>query len=379
MTLFVVSHPCVTPVNQKFFAEVERQTGWDVTIVAPSSWTSAYGERQLERWPRFDGDLRSVPVWMDGNVPLHVYQSLFLSHLREVDPDAIYVHHEPYAAATAQVYLANRWSLQRPIGFFTWQNIEKTYPPPFGQTEQMVYQESDYAVSGSESARAVLRSKGYTGPAPVIPAAVDPARFAPSPNGRAIDLAVPGGAVLVGYVGRIVAEKGLDTFLDALDRRRELPWHFVLIGEGDFAGDLKRQAERLGLRERLTFTGYVDHEDVPRYLSALDLAVLPSETQPNWKEQFGRIIVEALAAGTPVLGSDSGEIPHLIERTGGGLTFPEGEAPACAEALTRLVQNPKLRDDLAQHGHRFVASNYTHETLAKSFVETLETTCGATP
>ena len=58
--------------------------------------------------------------------------------------------------------------------------------------------------------------------------------------------------------------------------------------------------------------GFVPHEETPRYLAAFDLLVLPSETQPNWKEQFGRVIVEALACGVPVIGSDSGEIPNLV-------------------------------------------------------------------
>ena len=371
MRLLVVSHPCVTPVNQTFYAEVERQTGWELTLVTPASWESPYGERTAERGASFNGDLRPLPIWFSGNVPLHIYRSFFLPLLREVEPDVIYLHHEPYAAATGQVYLANRLSLQRPIGFFTWQNIEKTYPPPFQQLEQMVYRRSDFATPGSESAQAVLRSKGYSGPAPIIPAAINPDRFSgsardaqPAPLDRT-------DATVVGYVGRIVEEKGLDTFLEALSMRRQLPWHFVLVGDGAFVDDLEEQARQLRLHDRVTFLGYVDHAEVPRYLSALDVAVLPSETQPNWKEQFGRIIVEALAAGTPVLGSNSGEIPHLIERTGGGRTFTEGDADACAKTMTPLLKNPSLRAQLAREGREYVLANYTHETLAERFIETI--------
>jgi glycosyltransferase involved in cell wall biosynthesis len=374
MHLLVVSHPCVTPVNQKFYAEVQRQTGWDLTVVTPASWKSKYGYRSPERWPGFSGTLRPIPVWFSGNVPLHIYRSLFFSLLREVNPDVIYLHHEPYAAATAQVYLANRMSLQCPIGFFTWQNIEKTYPPPFRYLEQMVYRRSDYAICGSESAQAVLRSKGYSGPTSTIPAAIDPDRFSSSDEAHdpfALDL--PDSTVLIGYAGRIVEQKGLHTFLDALAQRRDLPWHFVLIGDGDFVEPLQSQAKRLNLRDRLSFLGYVDHSAIPPYLSALDLVVLPSETQPNWKEQFGRIIVEALAAGTPVLGSDSGEIPHVIERTDGGITFSEGDAAACARQLDKLVRDDELRCRLARRGQSYVTSNYTHHRLAQSFVETIRT------
>jgi glycosyltransferase involved in cell wall biosynthesis len=373
MNLLVVSHPCVTPVNQAFYAGVERQTGWDLTLVGPASWEGEYGTRTLERWPAFEGDLRPIPVWFSGNVPLHVYRSWFIPLLREVAPDAIFLHHEPYAAATAQVFLANRLSVQCPIGFFTWQNIEKTYPPPFRQLERMVYRQADYAVSGSESARAVLRRKGYAGPASLIPAGINPERYSqtePMPDAAPLD--APEDSVLIGFVGRIVKEKGLGTFLDALAQIRPLPWHFVLIGEGDFTDVLQQRAERLGLRDRLTVLGYVDHAEIPRYLAVLDLVVLPSETQSNWKEQFGRILIESMAAGTPVLGSDSGEIPHLIERTGGGRSFDEGDPDACAAVLAELIRDERLRDRLGLQGRNAVLDHYTHETLARSFIETIE-------
>ena len=72
----------------------------------------------------------------------------------------------------------------------------------------------------------------------------------------------------------------------------------------------------------------------------LDVLVLPSRTTPTWKEQFGRVIVEALWCGVPVVGSDSGEIPWLIGLTGGGLMFPEGDHAALAGGSTRLRGRP---------------------------------------
>ena len=82
----------------------------------------------------------------------------------------------------------------------------------------------------------------------------------------------------------------------------------------------------------------------------LDVLVLPSRTTPTWKEQFGRVIVEALWCGVPVVGSDSGEIPWLIELTGGGLVFPEGDRDRLAEQLEKLREEPALRRQLAETG-----------------------------
>jgi len=372
MKLLILSHSCVTPVNQDLFAKLEEQTQWDLTIIAPSTWAGEYGARRLERWPSFQGNLIPVPVWNSGNVPLHVYKTFFTSTLKETRPDTIYVHHEPYAAATAQMYLANSLTLQRPIGFFTWQNIEKQYPPPFHQLERWVYRQSSFAISGSRSASSVLRSKGYKGSIDVIPAGIDPDLYDANTSVDLHDeLGVARATPLLGYVGRIVKEKGLHTLLYAMGTLKDRPWHLAMIGKGPFESDLKSLAQSLDIEDRISFPGYIPHEQIPPYLSALDVTVLPSETQPNWKEQFGRIIIESMACDTPVIGSDSGEIPHLITDTGGGLVFQEGNSDRLAECVTRLLDDHALRDSLSSTGRNAVLRKYTQTHLADRLAQTL--------
>lgn len=375
MRVLVVSHACVTAVNQTVFAEVERQTGWDLSLVAPATWQSDYGMRlHLQRGAGFEGALYPVPVWKSGDIPLHIYRSTLAGLLRRAEPDAIYVHHEPYAAATAQVYLANRFTVRRPIGFFTWQNIPKRYPPPFRQLERMVYRQSAFALTGSEDAADVLRAKGYEGPSFVIPAGIDGRQSGIAVGSR--DVRVRAGAAegeaLIGFVGRVAEEKGLATMLKALKRIEGRAWRFVVVGTGPYEAELRAQVGALGLGDRVAFLGYVSHAEAHRYLAALDFLVLPSETRPNWKEQFGRVIIEAMASGTPVVGSDSGEIPNLIGRTGGGIVFSEGDAEACAGATAALIDDPAYRRRLAEAGRSYVLSTYTHEALARDFAQVVE-------
>jgi glycosyltransferase involved in cell wall biosynthesis len=97
----------------------------------------------------------------------------------------------------------------------------------------------------------------------------------------------------------------------------------------------------------------------------MDVFVLPSRTTPRWKEQFGRVLIEALASGVPVVGSDSGQIPHLIRETGGGLVFPEGDEAALALALDALIGNPAERARLAAAGGRAVRERFTCEAVAR--------------
>jgi glycosyltransferase involved in cell wall biosynthesis len=371
--LLIFSHACVTPINQEFFSEVEQQTGWDLTLVAPSSWKSEYGVRHLKRWRSFDGQLIGRPVLASGNVPLHVYCARLAPIFREVKPDAVYVHHEPYGAATAQIYWTNAQTIEAPIGFFTWQNIQKEYPIPFRYTEQWVYRQSAFAISGSVSARDVLHTKGYDGPLDIAPAGIDPTIFFrrnPDPLVRT-ELGARDSDLLVGFVGRLVPEKGLLTLMEALARCRDLPIQLALIGDGPQAHELDRRARDLNLQDRLIRRGYVPHTDIARYLASFDVLTIPSETQPNWKEQFGRVIIEAMATGTPVLGSNSGEIPHLIERTGGGWSVPERSADALASRLRHIANMPEERIDRADAGHDYVHANYTHAVLARSFADTI--------
>lgn len=376
MKLLVVSHACATSVNQQFFATVEDLSGWSLALAGPAQWTDDYGSvRSLERWPAFTGTIHPVPVWLSGNVPLHTYRSTFRSLLHTVQPDVIYVHHEPYAAATAQLYLMNRMWHGCPIGFFTWQNLQKTYPPPFRQTERMVLRSSAFACTGSESAEEVLRDKGYEGPTTLLPGGINPELHHPKPDADTLrpKLGIPDEAVILGFMGRISEVKGLSTLLDALSSLTDLPWHLVVVGDGDYRAEFEAEARSLSLSDRVHVVGYVPHTDAPTYLSLFDVLVLPSETQPNWKEQFGRVLIEALACGTPLLGSDSGEIPYVIRRTGGGLTFAEGDADALATVLRRMIINPDLRANFVEQGRAAVLENYTDTVLAQRFIDTVTT------
>jgi glycosyltransferase involved in cell wall biosynthesis len=107
---------------------------------------------------------------------------------------------------------------------------------------------------------------------------------------------------------------------------RDLDWRMVLVGTGDFQPEFERLLTEQGVRDRVFFAGYVPHDETPRWLASMDMLVLPSETQPNWEEQFGRVIPEAMACGAAVVGSDSGEIPHLIRQSEGGLMFHPAQA-----------------------------------------------------
>jgi glycosyltransferase involved in cell wall biosynthesis len=178
--------------------------------------------------------------------------------------------------------------------------------------------------------------------------------------------------LLIGYVGRIVEEKGLRTLVGALARLPRTSWRLVLIGAGPFEQNLDALFAQAGISDRVLKLGFVPHEDTPKYLAAFDLLVIPSETQKNWKEQYGRVIVEALACGTPVVGSDSGEIPNLIRSSGGGLVFAERNAEALAASLQEMMTSSRLREEFAERGRRWVVTNVSLQAVAEKIAATME-------
>jgi glycosyltransferase involved in cell wall biosynthesis len=267
---------------------------------------------------------------------------------------------EPYNLATWRAArLAPRTNAR--LLFFSWQNLHREYPPPFNWMEQSVYRRAAYAIAGNQAAAQVLRAKGYGGPLSVIPQfGVDPSLYGTSQP------PVSGAPFVIGYVGRLVPEKGLADLFQAVSGL-DGDWRLRLLGAGPERDALLVLARSLGIAERVAFEGQAPSHEVPARLSELHALVLPSRTRENWMEQFGRALIEGMASGTPVVGSDSGEIPNVIGDA--GRVFPEGDADALRRHLQALIDDRALWADLARRGRERVLAQYTQAQIAARTVE----------
>jgi glycosyltransferase involved in cell wall biosynthesis len=126
-------------------------------------------------------------------------------------------------------------------------------------------------------------------------------------------------------------------------------------------------ATSLRLADRISWLDELHSGDMPAFYHSLDALVLPSLSRRNWVEQFGRVLIEAMACGTPVVGSQSGEIPGVIGDA--GLTFPEGDSAALAQHLYRLQHDPRLWADLTHRGRRRVEAQFTQHLVASRTVQ----------
>jgi glycosyltransferase involved in cell wall biosynthesis len=281
--------------------------------------------------------------------------------------DAIYVDEDPAGFAALQ---AARIARRRGLGLVVLavQNIFKRYPPPFSGIQRFVLATARAAVTNSGEATATLERRGFRGPFFAKPLTTD---LRPPSDAQRAAVRVRYGmtGTTFGFVGRLVKEKGVDVFLDALARVPNA--RGLLVGDGPERAELATRAERLGITDRVAFTGAREPEEATALIGALDALVLPSRTMPNWSEQFGRVLVEAMACGTPLVASASGAIPEVVGDA--GLLVAEGRPDDLAHALARL-QDPGVAALYAARGIARATERYSSQAAARELDRALRHT-----
>lgn len=357
MRVLMLSKACIVGIYQPKL-EAIAHCGVDLTVLAPPSWRDERGVQQLERAHTAGYQLKEIPIRFNGNFHLHHYPTLG-REIRALQPEIVHIDEEPYNLATWQAQHQARRVGARSL-FFSWQNIYRAYPPPFSWGERWVLRNTDYAVVGTDGAADVLRDKGYAGPLATIP------QFGASPDLFQLAFNRPKRPFTIGFVGRLVPEKGLHILLRAAAKLHG-DWRLRLVGGGSGHAELQTLARSLGIGEQVEFRGQLPSTDLPAEYHRLDALVLPSLTRANWKEQFGRVLVEAMASGVPVIGSDSGAIPGVVGAA--GLIVSEGDVDALARALRDLRDQPARRAQMIEKGRARFLAHYTHERIAAATVD----------
>lgn len=337
------------------------KSGVELTLVVPSRW----GKQKSEQLLPEGYEILVLGCMFSGAHHFHFYPAIS-EVINRQKWDLIHIDEEAFNLVT---YHALRACPRRggKVIFFTWQNIYKTYPPPFNYFERFSHERVQAAIAGSEECRDVLLARKFSKPIGIIPQfGVDPEFFRKrvvSDLKRKLGIS---DKFAVGYVGRLVREKGIADLVEALV---SLPENcaLVLVGSGELEPQLRRVAEKLGVASRIRWVPQISSFEVPEYMNAFDVLVLPSRTTATWKEQFGRVLIEAMACETPVLGSSSAEIPRVIGDA--GLVFPEGDVVALVRQLRMIYDNPDYRIALGLKGRDRVMECFTHRRIAEHTAE----------
>jgi glycosyltransferase involved in cell wall biosynthesis len=374
MKVLMLSKACIVGAYQKKLEEIAAIDDVDLTVVVPPYWDDSRNFTRLEKVHTQGYQMIVTTVALNGHYHLHFYPQL-RRIVRQVQPDVFHIDEEPYNLATFQAM-----RLAQSVGagtvVFSWQNLLRRYPPPFNLIERYVLKHADALLVGNSESGQVWQGKGYTGPIYLIPQfGVDPAIYyrherVLRKERRSViryrQARRPSQPVLaIGYVGRLVEEKGLEVLFLAASKLVG-PWTIQILGEGPDRDRLEKMAQWLGMSGRVTFDQWLPSTHLPHYFSGLDVLVLPSLTRANWKEQFGRVLIEAMACDVIAVGARSGAIPEVIGEA--GLTFAEGNVEELRTQLQHLIDDVALREDLRSKGRQRVVENYTQAAVAKNTV-----------
>lgn len=366
--LLVVSHPAVIEANQAIYAELVA-LDWDVRLVVPARWRHEYasGAFTAERSPELGDRVVGRPVVLAGKVQRHLYVPPLGAALRGWGPPAVaYLEEETFGLPAAQW---GRWLARKgiPFGVQADENLDRRLHPIARRAQSQTLSRAAFVTARSPTAERLVRRQSSRPIVEVIPHAVPGWELRPH---------APERPFTVGFAGRLIAEKGMAELLEAV-RGLSGPARLLLVGNGAMR-DVIQHAD-LGSDHTVEVRTTVRHHEMAAAYAEMDVLVLPSRTTPTWAEQFGRVLVEALWCGVPVIGSDSGEIPWVIETTGGGFVFREGDAHHLLERLEAMRTDPGLRRRFAEIGRRKVEEQFAVEAVARQMSDLLARVADGAP
>ncbi|MBW4688372.1 MAG: hormogonium polysaccharide biosynthesis glycosyltransferase HpsO [Komarekiella atlantica HA4396-MV6] len=382
MKILIASHTYIVDLNcEKLRALSRLKPGIEVTVVVPKRWKPGGVQNKIiETEYRDEGAFKIVPIsnFSQNHQGLLTFGADLITLLRQFRPQIIQVEQGSRGLAYSQMIALNQLlGLKAKNVFFTWWNLPYELKLPVALLEKYNLNHSHGIISGNQDGAEVLRQRGYQGPIKVMPQlGVDESLFTPQTQPElASKLGIETGDFVVGFVGRFVQEKGLLTLLQALFSLKNKPWKLLLLGRGELQFELIKLVAENNLQERVILVESVAHNEVANYINLMSTLILPSETtykfktltSVGWKEQFGHVLIEAMACQVPVIGSNSGEIPHVIGDA--GLVFPEGDIQALVNCLVQLMDKPDFARTLGEMGYQEAMIKYTNKALAKQQLE----------
>jgi len=365
LRVLLISHTCQSPTEgQPKPQHLAALNDIDLRVLIPNRWKH-YGQW---RHPKLLPDPRFTPLISRVRLPwvgpaqfyLHYYPDLRKT-LLDFRPHIIDIWEEAWALVSSKTCaLRDRYLPSAKIITETEQNIDRKLPFPFEQFRRHTLTRADHAIARSREAAEVLRQRGFSKQIDVVPNGVDDSLFRPLDKEKCRkELGFT--HFTVGYVGRLVEEKGLMDLVDALSLCPD-DIHCIFLGTGPFEPALRRRVAQLNLVNRVYFLPARPLDQLPIVMNALDAFILPSRTTLTWKEQFGRVLIEAQACATPTLGSNSGAIPDVIGQA--GLTFQERNPASLADAIKTLHADPAKSRQFGQQGLAQVQRTYTWQRIA---------------
>ena len=361
LRVLFVSHAYVVGVNQGKLAAIAQHA--EVGLLAPKTWQSRGWNRAIALETPYP-EIKTYPsnILFSGRGGAYIYNPFRIWQvLRQFKPDILQAEVEVFSLCALELALWSRIT-SIPLVIFGWENMErKLFLRQW--IRDFVLKTSPLVIVGNRDGKDVLKKWNYQGLIEVMPQiGVDEQMFTPKiaqANQSEIN---------IGFLGRIVPEKGIDLLLEAAEQLKQqgLDFKLIICGSGPTKPLLQQQAKQADIADSIVWRDAVTHDQVPQEIGKFDILVLPSRSVDTWKEQFGHVLIEAMAIGIPTVGSTCGEIPNVINHP--ELVFTEGNVEELAAILSRLVNDEGFRQTMGQYCLNRAHQCYTHERIAKRSV-----------
>ncbi len=380
MKLAVLGHTYVHAQNQAKYVELRRlDCDLELRLIVPRwSANDAFHLRYgVERHSDLTvGEVVAVGSAFARSHMTSVYHPIQLGRcLSAFQPDVIHIDEEPQAMLTVEtVMLRAAVAPRAALTVFTWDNLLRSRAFPLGDAKRILRRftlgRTDVLICGNRDAERLALREGHARRTAVLPqVGLEPKDHLPGADPAVRHQLGLEDAVVVGYAGRFLAEKGLRLVFDALAAIPDRPWKLRLVGGGPLESQILHEwIPRFP--GRIVCIPPVSHAEVPRYLRAMDIFVLNSYEMPAWKEQFGLTLAQAMLLGRACVVSDSGALPEVAG--GAAMVVAERSVAELREALEALLASPALRQTLGQRARERALRHYTNEQVAVRYHEVFE-------
>jgi glycosyltransferase involved in cell wall biosynthesis len=338
-------------------ALIRDQGGFDFFLVRPKYFKDMFGLSNENSSSQTLNSTLWVPFIGKIDDPHRAFYRTATFAMKKFAPHIIHAEEEPDSLSALQIIIAHR--ILAPASrmiLHTYQNVNRPKGLIVRSVLKTTLKGSDAILCANSDAVRVLKEYDYKGMTEVIPPeGVDTTFFKPFKTQRPLE------HFTVVFAGRFVPEKGLDTLFHAiklLDRDVRL----LMVGAGPQEYKLRSLTEQLNIKKQVVFLGPQKSSEMPVLINQADVLVLPSRSSPVWKEQYGRVLLEAMACKVPVIGSDNGAIPEVIGDA--GLIFTEDDVGSLAQCLHSIMESRDLRKELAERGYLRATGIFNQKEIA---------------
>jgi glycosyltransferase involved in cell wall biosynthesis len=367
--ILVISHACFTAINRNVY-HLFQKSGWKLEIVVPQFLPFPSGIRKADPPQAKDPVIHFLNL--EGTNP-RIYQFKGLEEiLLQANPKIIILDNDPVSRMALQL---GKWAKKNnrrlycisndnlPLDIFSNISRRGLKALPATIVKRALLSKTRKLLSGvfviNTDGQKIFQKEGYRNVVH-MPLGFDPAFFFPDEKSRTEIRAKFGlKGIVIAYFGRLTPEKGIHVLISALQQLKQYEWRLMMDEFDEYASgfhhQIKKQIQDAGLGDRIVFVK-PSHFEIPAYMNATDIVVVPSIRIPQWKEQYGRVAAEAMACGKHVIASETGALPELLG--GYGDLFEEGNQDQLRDTIKSILEGRQWNKSTSE------IANYAKEKLS---------------